>query len=113
VRLLETEVEHLRKDDPVLTAITSDNYKFSYRGTSQWEGRSIYVYQLKPRQKRRGLFKGRIYLDAYSGSLVRVEGRLVKSSSSSSEKSISCRTSPISTLSLSLCTFIRKLKLVL
>ena len=81
VRLLETEVEHLRKDDPVLTAITSDNYKFSYSGTSQLEGRSIYVYKLKPRQKRRGLFNGRIYLDAYSGSLVRAEGRLVKSSS--------------------------------
>jgi hypothetical protein len=81
VRLLESEVEHLRKDDPALTAITSANYKFSYNRVSGLEGRSIYVYELKPRHKRWGLFKGRIYLDAYSGCLTRAEGRLVKSSS--------------------------------
>ena len=57
------------------------NYKFSYKGTSQLEGRQVHVYQLKPRQKRAGLFKGRIYVDAYTGSLVRVEGRPVKSPS--------------------------------
>jgi hypothetical protein len=41
----------------------------------------VHVYQLKPRQKRAGLFKGRIYVDAYTGSLVRAEGRPVKSPS--------------------------------
>jgi|SRR5271166_6264564 len=81
LRLLTSEVEHLQKDDPALTAITSDNYKISYLGASELAGRLTYGYRLKPRQKRKGLFKGRIYLDAYSGSLVRDEGRLVKSSS--------------------------------
>ncbi len=81
VRLLSSEVEHLQKDDPALTAITSDNYKISYTGTSGLEGRSTYVYRLKPRQKRNGLFKGQLYLDASSGNLVREEGRLVKSPS--------------------------------
>ena len=81
VRLLQSEVEHLQKDDPALTAITPANYKFSYKGIGQLEGRAVLVYQLKPRQKRNGLFKGRIRLDAYSGSLMRAEGRLVKSPS--------------------------------
>jgi len=81
LRLLQSEVDHLQKDDPALTAITRANYTFSYKGTKQLESRQVHVYQLKPRQKRRGLFKGRIYLDAYSSSLVRAEGRLVKSPS--------------------------------
>jgi hypothetical protein len=81
VRLLQSEVEHLQKDDPELNAISPANYKFSYKGTSQLDGRTVHAYQLKPRQKRAGLFKGRIYVDAYSGSLVRAEGRPVKSPS--------------------------------
>jgi hypothetical protein len=81
IRLLQSEVDHVQKDDPAQNAISPANYKFSYKGTSQLEGRLVHVYQLKPRQKRAGLFKGRIYVDAYTGSLVRAEGRPVKSPS--------------------------------
>jgi hypothetical protein len=80
-RLLQSEVDHVQKDDPALNAISPANYKFSYKGTNQLEGRLVHVYQLKPRQKRAGLFKGKIYVDAYTGSLVRAEGRPVKSPS--------------------------------
>jgi hypothetical protein len=80
-RLLQSEVDHIQKDDSSLTAITPANYKFSYKGTSQLDGRTVHVYQLKPRTKRIGLFKGRLYLDAYTGSLVRAEGSVVKSPS--------------------------------
>jgi hypothetical protein len=81
IRLLQSEVDHVQKDDPSLNAISPANYKFSYKGTSQLEGRLVHIYQLKPRQKRAGLFKGRIYVDAFTGSLVRAEGRPVKSPS--------------------------------
>lgn len=81
LRLLQSEVNHVEKDDPALNAITPRNYKFSYKGTSELEGRVVHVYQVKPRQKRAGLFKGRIFLDAYTASMVRAEGRLVKSPS--------------------------------
>jgi len=81
VRLLQSEVDHVQKDDPALDAISPANYKFSYKGTSQLEGRTVHAYQVKPRQKRAGLFKGRIWVDAYTGSLARVEGRPVKSPS--------------------------------
>ncbi len=80
-RLLQSEVDHVQKDDPALNAISTANYKFSYKGTNQLDGRLVHVYQLKPRQKRAGLFKGRIYVDAYTGSLVRAEGKPVKSPS--------------------------------
>jgi hypothetical protein len=80
-RLLQTEVEHVQKDDPASTAITAANYKFSYRGLSRLGDRMVHVYQVKPQRKRPGLFKGRVYLDAHSGALARVEGTVVKSPS--------------------------------
>ncbi|HVO82418.1 MAG TPA: hypothetical protein VMT28_16935 [Terriglobales bacterium] len=80
-RLLQSEVDHVQKDDASLTALTSDNYKFSFKGTSEIQGRVVHIYQVKPRKKRAGLFKGRVYLDAHTGSLVRAEGSLVKSPS--------------------------------
>jgi hypothetical protein len=80
-RLLQSEVNHVQKDNPALNAISPANYKLSYKGTNELQGRTVHVYQLKPRQKRAGLFKGRIYVDAYTGSLVRAEGRPVKSPS--------------------------------
>jgi hypothetical protein len=44
-------------------------------------GRLAHAFQLKPRSKRPGLFKGRIYISAFTGSLVRAEGGVVKSPS--------------------------------
>src|SRR5580692_1230938 len=81
IRVLQSEVDHVQKDDPALNAVSPANYKFSYKGTSALDGRTVHVYQVKPRQKRAGLFRGRIYVDAYSGSMVRAEGRPVKSPS--------------------------------
>jgi hypothetical protein len=80
-RLLQSEVDHVQKDDPALTAITQANYKFSYKATPMIQGRMMHVYQIKPRKKRAGLFKGRIYLDAYTGSLLYATGMVVKSPS--------------------------------
>ena len=80
-RLLQSEVDHVEKDDPALTAITQANYKFSYKSTPMIQGRMMHVYQVKPRKKRVGLFKGRIYLDAYTGSLLYATGSVVKSPS--------------------------------
>jgi len=81
LRLLQSEVDHVQKDDPALTAISPANYKFSYKGTTELSGRVVHVFHLKPQQKRAGLFKGKIYLDAYTGTLARAEGKLVKSPS--------------------------------
>jgi hypothetical protein len=80
-RLLQSEVDHVQKGEGAKTAITPDNYKFSFKGTDTVQGDPVYVYQLKPRKKRPGLFKGRVFLDASTGRLRRAEGVLVKSPS--------------------------------
>jgi hypothetical protein len=80
-RLLQSEVDHVQKDDGALTAINDKNYKFSYKGTAHVNDRLVHVFHLKPRVKRPGLFKGRIFIDVYTGSLVRAEGQVVKSPS--------------------------------
>jgi hypothetical protein len=80
-RLLQSEVDHLQKDDTSQTALSSANYKFSYKGKTEIGDQIVHQYQVKPRKKRVGLFKGRIYLSSETGSLVRAEGTLVKSPS--------------------------------
>ena len=81
IRLLQSEADQVEKDQPAQTAIDAQNYKFSYKGRELLHGRTVHVFHLKPRKKRPGLFKGRIFVDAYTGTLVRAEGRMVKSPS--------------------------------
>ena len=80
-RLMQSEADHVQKDQPGDTAITRANYKFTYKGTEKVNGRLAHVFQVKPRQKRAGLFKGKVYIDVYSAGMVRAEGRVVKSPS--------------------------------
>jgi hypothetical protein len=80
-RLLSSEVDHVERDDVTRTAISPANYKLSFKGTVHIEGHLVHVFQVKPYKNRPGLFKGRIYLEAHTGSLLRVEGRIVKSPS--------------------------------
>ena len=80
-RLLQSEVDYVTKGDPEQEALTAVNYKFSFKGDQDLDGHMVHVFQVKPRHKRPGLFKGHIYLDAFTGSLVRSEGAVVKSPS--------------------------------
>lgn len=81
VRLLQSEVDHVHRREQSQTAISSANYKFSYKGSSLIDGIHVYVYEVKPHKKRVRLFKGKVYLDAATGELVRAQGRIVKSPS--------------------------------
>jgi len=80
-RLLQSEVDHVEKEQGPETAISVRNYKFNYKGVKQIEGRLVHVFDVKPRKKRVGLFKGKIYIDMLTGSLRRAEGQAVKSPS--------------------------------
>ena len=80
-RLLQSEVDHVEKGDPAATAITDANYKINYKGQDTVNNQLVHVFQLKPRHKVPGLIKGKIYLNAYTGSLVRAEGSIAKSPS--------------------------------
>jgi hypothetical protein len=80
-RLLQSEVDHVQKGNPEASAINEANYKFNYKGTEELNGRLMHVFQLKPRRKDPSLFKGKIFVDAYTGSLRRAEGTVSKSPS--------------------------------
>ncbi|MBZ5627890.1 MAG: hypothetical protein LAO06_03395 [Acidobacteriia bacterium] len=80
-RLLQSEVEHVQKGEGALTAITADNYKFGFKAVEVLDDHLAYLYQIKPKHKRMGLFKGRILIDAATGHLRRAEGTMVKAPS--------------------------------
>ncbi len=80
-RLLQSEADHVKNGQSTDTAITRANYKFSYKDTVVVDGRTAHLFNVKPREKRAGLFKGKVYIDVYSGNIVRAEGKLVKSPS--------------------------------
>jgi len=63
------------------TAITPANYKFKYKGQEQRDGMVVQVFQITPRKKLVGMFRGELWLDAATSMPVRESGRLVKTPS--------------------------------
>jgi hypothetical protein len=80
-RVLASDVENAEKKTGQRVAIVDSNYRFSYKGTEDLNGRRFYSFALKPRRKDPGLFKGKILIDPQTGHLVRAVGRLSKSPS--------------------------------
>jgi hypothetical protein len=76
---LKAEVEAAQGQSSL--SITPQNYKFKYKGTWDWNGRQIYVLHVSPREKKVGLFKGELWLDAETYMPVREQGAFVKSPS--------------------------------
>ena len=62
-------------------AITPANYKFRYKGTTDYAGRTAYVFQVTPKQKRLGLFRGEIWIDSVTYLPLREWGEMVKNPS--------------------------------
>jgi hypothetical protein len=79
-RYLAAETQAQSADDSSL-AITPANYRFRFKGRSGVEENQIYIFQLTPRRKQVGLFKGELWIDAASCLPVRELGRLVKTPS--------------------------------
>lgn len=77
-RYLQAEQQGQGKQD---LAVTAANYKFKFRGEHGVIGKDVYVFQLSPRHKRVGLFKGEMWLDASSYLPLYEKGRLVKNPS--------------------------------
>jgi len=80
VRFINGEMENSTKENTKV-AITADNYKFKFKGVRDRDGRQAYVFEINPRKKREGLFKGELWLDADTAQPVREAGRFVKSPS--------------------------------
>lgn len=62
-------------------AITPENYRFKYKGLESKDGAKVHVFQLTPRRKAVGLFKGELWLDPETALPLREAGELVKSPS--------------------------------
>ncbi len=61
--------------------ISPENYEFKYKGLNDRDNRRVHIFELKPRHKRVGLFKGELWLDPETCLPVRETGRLVKNPS--------------------------------
>jgi hypothetical protein len=69
------------QNEQAALAVTPENYKFKFKGRGQLEGRDVYIFAVSPRQKREGLYKGSLWIDASTYTAVRQSGRLVKNPS--------------------------------
>jgi hypothetical protein len=79
-RYLTAEVEAQKEQSPEI-AVTPRNYKFKYKGVNRSTGRDVHVFEVSPRQKREGLFKGEVWIDARTFLKVQESGYLVKNPS--------------------------------
>jgi len=61
--------------------ISPENYEFKYKGLNDRNSRRVHIFELKPRHKRVGLFKGELWLDPETCLPIRETGRLVKNPS--------------------------------
>ena len=62
-------------------AVSRQNYWFTYNKISDYNGLTAYVFLLKPRRKRAGLFRGELWLTTDTAAPLRLWGDLVKSPS--------------------------------
>ena len=79
-RYLSAEVEARNDPSPAL-AVTPANYKFKYKGVSRLDDRETYIFQVTPRRKQVGLFRGEIWIDAATYLRVQESGYWVKNPS--------------------------------
>ena len=79
-RYLTAEAESQKEQSPSL-AVTPRNYKFKYKGLNKLDGRDVHVFQVAPKRKSQGLFKGEVWIDARTYLRVQESGYLVKNPS--------------------------------
>lgn len=79
-RYLAAEQEARTQYSTAMT-ISPANYRFKYKGTADYAGRTAHVLQLTPKQKRVGLFKGEIWIDSETYLPLREWGEMVKNPS--------------------------------
>jgi hypothetical protein len=79
-RYLTAETQAQANPGPALE-VTPTNYRFKYKGVVANNGRDAHVFQISPRKKRVGLYRGEIWIDTETYLRVREAGSLVKNPS--------------------------------
>jgi hypothetical protein len=84
-RYMTAETQPPKNNPGQSLAITPENYNFKYKGLQEKDivdkKVNVHVFELKPKHKRVGLFKGELWLDPETCLPVREAGRLVKNPS--------------------------------
>jgi len=75
---LQEEIENLPLSS---IQVSPENYKFRLRGEVKTGIGTAYVYEVTPRKRRPGLFKGQIWIEAGTGAEVLMSGRLERAPS--------------------------------
>ncbi|HVN06786.1 MAG TPA: hypothetical protein VMT86_20350 [Bryobacteraceae bacterium] len=76
-RFLSSETQHSGRG----ASVARENYSFVYEGTFDYNGIPAYVFHLKPRRRRVGVFNGELWLEADTAEPLRLWGDFVKSPS--------------------------------
>ena len=75
------EEKKAREENDGSLAITPENYRFKYKGVADYAGSPAHVFQVNPKKKRLGLYKGELWIDTKTYLPFREWGELVKSPS--------------------------------
>lgn len=78
-RVLEHEVAS--SSNPSSSALTRNNYDFSYIGEVTWDDQPCYLMGLKPKRKEAELISGQVWIDEHSFAVRHIEGELAKTPS--------------------------------
>jgi outer membrane lipoprotein-sorting protein len=73
-KLLEGEREAANEDNRRQTALSADNYDFTWSGYESAPGGGRYILNLVPKTKNKFLYRGKIWIDAKDFAVVRIKG---------------------------------------
>jgi len=80
-RVLKHEAERASQNNQARTALSRDNYDFSYIGETVMNDQPCYLLELKPRRREPDLISGQIWIDEHSFVVRQIDGELAKSPS--------------------------------
>ncbi len=80
-RYLQAEIKSSDQRTRRMLAITPANYKFRYRGKYGSGDWTLYLFEVIPKKKKLGMYRGWLWIHAATGMPVRESGRLVKNPS--------------------------------
>lgn len=79
VRYLNAERESLLR--PMNIGINLRNYRFTYRGVAMYQDRRAHVFEVNPKDKKIGLYRGELWVDIETSQPLREFGRFVRNPS--------------------------------
>ena len=80
-RILDREVKATSQDSRATSAISNDNYNFSYLGETTLDGQPCYLVALKPKRTDENLISGQAWVDKHSFLIRQVQGEVEKTPS--------------------------------